>query len=99
MSALILFRSSNFDGNSKLIYELPGGMSLKGKKVGLQGFSFYNSFFNISSTLGNNTITFKFPNYSAANVYTMKSFVWTISDGFYTWVQFNDALTQWLNQI
>jgi hypothetical protein len=73
-------------------------MSLKGKKVGLQGFSFYNSMFNISSTLGNNTITFKFPNYSAANVYTMKSFVWTISDGFYTWVQFNDALTQWLTQ-
>lgn len=96
--ALILFRSSNFDGVNKLIYNTPGGISLKGKEVALHSFSFYNSFFNFSSALGNNQVILRFPVFSAsvADSYVMQDFVWTINDGFYSFPDLANALQSFM---
>jgi hypothetical protein len=96
--ALILFRSTNFDGNNKLVYNVPQGLSLKNKEVALHSFSFYNSFFNISAALGNNKVDLIFPIFSTtvANTYTLQTFTWTIQDGFYSFEQLNAALQQFM---
>jgi hypothetical protein len=96
--SLILFRSTNFDGKNKLIYNIPNGITLKNKEIALQSFSFYNSFFNISSAIGNNTVTFSFPVFSATVVdsYVMTNFTWTIADGFYSFVDLQFALQQFM---
>lgn len=96
--ALILFRSTNFDGNNKLIYNVPQGISLKNKEVALHSFTFYNSFYNISSAIGNNKVDFLFPIYSAttAGIYTMTRFTWTIADGFYSFTDLQFALQQFM---
>lgn len=96
--ALILFRSTNFDGKSKLIYEVPSGISLKNKEISLQSFSFYNSFFNISAAIGNNKLTFAFPVFSAtvAETYTMTNYVMTIADGFYSFADLQFAIQQFM---
>ncbi len=96
--SLILFRSTNFDGKNKLVYQIPNGITLKNKEIALQSFSFYNSFFNISSEIGNNTVTFSFPVFSAtvAETYTMTNYTWTIADGFYTFTDLQFALQQFM---
>lgn len=96
--ALILFRSTNFDGTNKLVYKVPQGLSLKNKEVALHSFSFYNSFFNISSALGNNTVDLLFPIFSptVSNSYTIQTFTWTIQDGFYDFDQLQSALQQFM---
>lgn len=99
--ALILFRSTNFDGNNKLVYSVPQGLSLKNKEVALHSFSFYNSFFNISAAIGNNVVDFYFPIFSTdtltgSNVYTMKKYTWTIADGFYSFTDLQFALQQFM---
>ena len=94
-NSLILFRSTNFDGNNKLIYNIPQGISLKNKEVALHSFSFYNSFFNISKEIGNNQVDFFFPVFTAsANTYNMKKYTWTIADGFYSFSDLGFALQQ-----
>ncbi len=92
--SLILFRSSNFDGNSKLIYKLPNTTSLKGREVALQSFSFHNSFYNVDDT--NNKVDVYFPNFSTTvqNSYTMKKYSWTLTNGFYSLENLNLALEQ-----
>lgn len=96
--ALILFRSTNFDGKNKLIYQIPSGITLKNKEIALQSFSFYNSFFNISSAIGNNKVTLSFPVFSAtaADTYVMTNFTWTIDDGFYSFTDLQFALQQFM---
>lgn len=94
--ALILFRSTNFDGVNRLIYNVPQGLSLKNKEVALHSFSFYNSFFNISSAIGNNTVDFFFPVFSTANVYSMTKITWIIEDGFYSFTDLQYALQQFM---
>jgi len=96
--ALILFRSTNFDGTNKLVYNVPQGLSLKNKEVALHSFSFYNSFFNVSSAIGNNMISFNFPIFSAtvADSYTMTKFTWIIADGFYSFTDLQYALQQFM---
>jgi hypothetical protein len=93
--ALILFRSSNFDGTSKLVYNIPQGLSLKNKEVALHSFSFYNSFFNISAALGNNVVSIIVPNFTAADTFTSKTYSYTIADGFYSFSDLNNALQQY----
>jgi len=97
-NALILFRSTNFDGKNKLVYNIPSGITLKNKEIALQSFSFYNSFFNISSAIGNNVVTLSFPIFSAtvADSYVMTNFTWTIADGFYTFTDLQFALQQFM---
>lgn len=97
-NALILFRSTNFDGKNKLVYNIPSGITLKNKEIALQSFSFYNSFFNISSAIGNNVVTLSFPVFSAtvADTYTMTNFTWTIADGFYSFTDLQFALQQFM---
>ena len=96
--ALILFRSTNFDGTNRLVYNVPQGLSLKNKEVALHSFSFYNSFFNISSAIGNNMVDFYFPIFSStvADSYIMTKFTWIIADGFYSFTDLQYALQQFM---
>ena len=96
--ALILFRSTNFDGTNRLVYNVPQGLSLKNKEVALHSFSFYNSFFNISSAIGNNIVDFYFPIFSStvADSYVMTKFTWIIADGFYSFTDLQYALQQFM---
>lgn len=96
MSATIMIRSSHFDGKNKFEYKFPTPIDLTGKEIALQGFSFYNTFFNISSALGNNKIQFKFPIYTtSSNAYTMVTFTCTVADGYYDYSDLNFALQQY----
>lgn len=93
MSVPILLNSSNYDAaTGKLRYSFPTNQQLSNKEVAMSAASFYNSFFNISMAKGNNTITFNFPSFTAANVYTMVPYVMTFQDGFYSFNDINYAI-------
>jgi hypothetical protein len=88
----ILLNSSKFDGNNKMVYRFPQPIEMKNKEVCLVNFSFYNCFFNISSALGNNSITIKFPVFTSNTVYTMTDYTHVFSDGFYSIEDINASL-------
>jgi hypothetical protein len=93
MSIPILLNSSNYNAaNGKLVYQFPRSQILSSKEVALTAASFYNSFFNISAANVNNTITFNFPAFTAANTYTMVPYTMTFDDGFYSFNDINSAI-------
>lgn len=53
----ILINSSHYKGGNLYEYPLTSGIDLTGYNIKLEGFSMYNSTFNISSALGNNRIS------------------------------------------
>jgi len=79
---LVLINSVNYQGNNTYIYNLPHPVTFKGAKLSLYSFSMYNSTFNISATLGNNTFSIRWP--GVANSYNF-----TIPDGYYAYSDLN----------
>jgi len=65
--------------NNKLVYRFPNSILFKNTYVALQSASLYYSWFNISSALGNNVLSFNFPNTSG--VMTTRTI--TFPDGIY----------------
>jgi hypothetical protein len=58
----IVLNSSNLvgDGNNIMIYSFPSTAKfIQGDQISLNAFSLYNSIYNIRSTLGNNTFSYK----------------------------------------
>ena len=78
---LIVINSSNYVVNStnSFIYTLPQTVKLSNKsKIGVASLSVYNSTFNITSTRGNNTLTFIWPSL------VPQTKIYTIPDGYYS---------------
>jgi len=65
--------------NNKLVYRFPNSILFKNTYVALQSASLYYSWFNISSALGNNVLSFNFPN----TLGVMTTFTITFPDGIY----------------
>jgi hypothetical protein len=63
--------------NNKLVYKFPNSVVLKDKFVAVSSISMYYSWFNITSSYGNNTFTYTW-NGTTNNTYTI-----TIPDGLY----------------
>lgn len=78
MSSIVLFNSSNFSSyNGRLTYKVSGAtLALKGKEVGLQQISMYNSFPNVRSN--------DFENFPVSNVIIIRIPVWDGSTQQYT---------------
>ena len=94
MPSFNLLLSSNAYNKStgELVYRLPSGASFSGLECCINTMTMYNSFTNISSEYGNNTITLRYPIFTAANVYTMQSYVCTLATGHYSFEALNNAL-------
>jgi len=78
---VISLNSSNVinDGyNNKLLYNFPSTVNLKDKYVALSNVSLYYSWFNITTTLGNNTLIYNWISGSTTTEYTI-----VIPDGLY----------------
>ena len=89
MVKLIAITNTSYVENSEntYIYRLPASVKFTNKsKVGLVSFSVYNSTFNVSSSRGNNKVTFIF------NASTPVSYDWSIPDGYYS----SSDLNSWL---
>ena len=74
----IIINSTNYVAGSgnEFVYTFPSSVKFAdGDQVGLQSIAIYNSTFNVSSSLGNNTITL------AWNAATPTSYTFTIPDG------------------
>lgn len=84
----ILLKSNNVlagSNNSKYEYTFPsGGAVFKDNMVALSSLSIYYSWFNISSTNGNNSYSYKWINGTIINI--------TMPDGFYTLQNLNEYL-------
>lgn len=78
----VILNSSNIvrDGqNNKLIYRFPNSVQFKNSQIALASCSIYYSWYNISSTLGNNTFSYNWRNGAGvATTYTV-----TIPNGLY----------------
>jgi hypothetical protein len=86
----IIINSSNYNASSNCFrYQLPVAQKFENKEVGLTYISLYNSFYNISSAYGNNTIQLKYPEGATTTTYTF-----TIPDGYYSYSDLNYFLQQ-----
>ena len=87
----IIINSTNYVAGSgnEFVYTFPSSVKFAdGDQVGLQSIAIYNSTFNVSSSLGNNTITL------AWNAATPTSYTFTIPDGYYSVSDLNFFLQQ-----
>lgn len=87
--SLILINSSNYNTlNGVCTYKFPSPFRASHMEIALVNASFYNSFFNVSSSYGNNVYTFTFPVWPGpvSTTYTL-----TLEDGYYTFEQLNYA--------
>ena len=92
MSINLLLNSSNYNAQTgALVYQFPSGVQMADMECSLNSCSFYNSFFNISAAIGNNTIVYKHPIFTASNTYTMTNYTLTLADGYYTIADINNA--------
>jgi len=57
--------------NNKLVYKFPNSVVLKDKYIAVSSISMYYSWFNISTTLGNNTFTFTWTAGAVTTTYTI----------------------------
>ena len=88
----IIINSSNYNASNNCFrYPLPVAQKFENKEVGLTYISIYNSFFNISSEYGNNTIQLSYPIGAGYTSYTF-----TIPDGYYSYNDLNYFLQQQL---
>lgn len=93
MSVPILLNSANYNADTGILkYNFPTNTMLSKKQIALTAASFYNSFFNISASKGNNALTFNFPAFTASNTYTMVPYTLTLPDGFYSFNELNQAV-------
>jgi len=77
-------------------YNFPSAVTFgRGDKVAVANVAIFNSTFNITAALGNNTLSLSFPTINTEGflVYT-SNFTVTFPDGYYTVPQINDYLTQ-----
>jgi len=97
----ILITSKDYDrGSGRCFYRFPSTTVISGKEVALLNAKFNNSFFNVSSALGNNTIAFRFPIYTGIDTVVSTSptdeasglFVLVLPDGFYSFEAMNLAI-------
>jgi hypothetical protein len=99
MSAFpILLTKDAYDPVSgKMIYQFPSTQTFSNKEVALINSSFYNSFFNITSTAQNNRITIEFPtgNFSGSGNPTYLTRTLVLPDGYYSIETLNQALQNW----
>jgi len=69
----IIINTSNYVGTNKYSYKFPSPVNFKNAKLSLYQINIYNSTYNISSTLGNNTFTINWLgtnyNYTTPNGY------------------------------
>jgi hypothetical protein len=78
---LILINSSHYKGQNRYEYKLPQATDLSGYRLQLQSFSMYNTTYNISASLGNNTYSVKWIDGVTHN--------YVISDGYYSFDDLN----------
>lgn len=91
MAFPIPIKTSNYVAGSgnKYVYNFPTTVEfLPNSKIGIQYLSMYNSTFNISSAIGNNTISIIW------NADTSTTYNFTLSNGYYSGEQLNYALQQ-----
>ena len=88
--ATIVLNQNNITNslNNTLVYSFPNSVSFKNASIAVQNVSMYYSWYNISSTLGNNTFSYTWE--SASNVQT--TYTVTIPDGIYEISQINEYL-------
>ena len=94
MSKVFLNQSHVDTSNSSMTtmrMNLGAGVNLSGYQVALANISVFNSTFNISSALGNNSFSIGFPN--GASSYALQTF--TISNGCYSVAQLDALLQGW----
>lgn len=97
MPTNILFTQNNYETSTgKLVYSVPGQLPIAKSEVALTNFSFYNSFFNISATIGNNVLSFNHPINTAG---TLQNNTLVLADGFYSIGDINNALQLRLVQL
>jgi hypothetical protein len=78
---LILIRAEHYKGNNRYEYKLPQATDLSGYRLHLHAFSMYNTTYNISAALGNNTYSIKWIDGVTHN--------YTIADGYYSFDDLN----------
>lgn len=86
----IVLNSTNIvnDGqNNKLVYNFPNSVSFKNSYIAITSISMFYSWFNITSSLANNTFTYTWVVGSTTTTYTV-----TIPDGLYNIVDINSYL-------
>ncbi len=93
MSHQIVLNSSNYSTSDKEFkYQFATHQTFhKGDQIAVQSLSLFNSFFNISSAIGNNVIKIDFPTGQSEWI---SSGLVTIDDGFYDASGFNSKLQQ-----
>jgi hypothetical protein len=64
--------------NNKMIYRFPGSVNLKNKYIAVSSISMYYSWFNVTNTSQNNTLTYTWTAGAVTTTYTI-----TIPDGLY----------------
>lgn len=87
----IILNSTNYVAGSgnEFVYRFPSSVKFaEGDQIGLQSIAIYNSTFNVSSSLGNNSITLVW------NASSPVSYTFTIPDGYYSVPQLNYFLQQ-----
>lgn len=89
MSKKIILNSKNYIGNGMFTYNFPFQQDFTDDEVAITSFNMFNSFYNISSTIGNNILTISYPN---ATTNALISISTTIPDGFYDTSSFNTYL-------
>jgi hypothetical protein len=89
MAAQIILNSNNFNSDStSFMYKFPIPPTLDDMDIGVASINIFNSFYNVSSTLGNNKVIIEFP--SGESDYVTVNY--TIDDGFYDTSSFNYLL-------
>lgn len=76
--------------SGKIVYTLPSPMRFSDCEISLISSTYYNSFKNISATLGNNVISGHLPSGTTAG--TLVAWSMTLADGFYSISDMNNAL-------
>lgn len=87
---VIVINTTNYTGNNKYVYNFGSAVTLKNSTLSLQQLSMYNSTFNITQSLGNNTYTVNFPVGGTSTNLITKTY--TIPDGLYQVTDLNNLM-------
>ena len=89
MSKKIILNSKNYDSATQTFtYIFPFEQDFTNYELGVTTFSMFNSWYNISSTIGNNRVTISYPDLSGNYI----SFNITLPDGFYDTISFSSYI-------
>lgn len=81
---MIIINTSHYAGGNRYQYKFPNPISFKKARVSVHQVSLYNSTYNISSSLGNNTYSVIWINGTTYN--------FVLDDGYYSASDLNDAI-------